>query len=362
MCLLQSSSAMVVAVAVAAMGPGHTGCANTSSRLAELQEARRLTSEIRVEFTRASEASHRAVMAQSEESAAGAAKESQRAMELVGRDIDRLRPVLRSMGDQESLELLDAFTKEFDQYRRLENELLPLASENTNLKGQRLSFGPANRAVDAFRTSLDAAVRANASHEACADQVLASKALAAVLEIQVLQARHVAESEDSAMTVIEKRMSASAASARAALDRLGRAGAPRRTSPFAAAGAALDRFMEINREIVALSRRNSNVRSTALSLGRERTVAATCEDQLHQLQEALARDQFTAKVTDADESFLSDYLRRRTSRERLAHGPVTFAGCVLQPISLTNGMSDIGTEPPEFLSSYADDVSSHRVG
>jgi hypothetical protein len=43
------------------------------------------------------------------------------------------------------------------------------------------------------------------------------------------------------------------------------------------AAAALDRFTAINTEIVTLSRRNSNVRSLALSLGRKRTVTALCD-------------------------------------------------------------------------------------
>ena len=52
--------------------------------------------------------------------------------------------------------------------------------------------------------------------------------------------------------------------------------------------------MAVNDEIVALSRRNSNVRSLALSLGRKRMVTAECEDELRALEEALAKHEFTA--------------------------------------------------------------------
>ena len=51
------------------------------------------------------------------------------------------------------------FKARFDEYRRLDDEILPLAVENTNVKAQRLSFGPAREAADDFRTSVDAAVR-----------------------------------------------------------------------------------------------------------------------------------------------------------------------------------------------------------
>jgi hypothetical protein len=56
----------------------------------------------------------------------------------------------------------------------------------------------------------------------------------------------------------------------------------------------LERFKANNTEIVALSRRNSNVRSLALSLGRKRTITAQCDDQLRALEDALAKHEFRA--------------------------------------------------------------------
>jgi len=48
-------------------------------------------------------------------------------------------------------------------------------------------------------------------------------------------------------------------------------------------------FMGFHAEILKLSRHNSNVRSLALSLGRKRTLAATCEERLRALQQLLAK-------------------------------------------------------------------------
>ena len=62
---------------------------------------------------------------------------------------------------------------------------------------------------------------------------------------------------------------------------------------LAQAAAALDRCWALNLEIAALSRRNSNVRSLALSLGQKRTVTATCEEALHAIQVALAERGFS---------------------------------------------------------------------
>ena len=51
---------------------------------------------------------------------------------------------------------------------------------------------------------------------------------------------------------------------------------------------------ELNAQLIALSRRNTNVRSLALSLGQKRMLTATCEDSLRALQDALGKRGFSA--------------------------------------------------------------------
>ena len=89
-------------------------------------------------------------------------------------------------------------------------------------------------------------------------------------------------------------MTAAAAVAGKALDELRVAVPPAALPELDAARAALARFMAIHGEIITLSRRNSNVRSLALSLGRKRTVTAACEEQLRALETALAQHALTA--------------------------------------------------------------------
>ena len=96
------------------------------------------------------------------------------------------------------------------------------------------------------------------------------------------------------MTQLEGQMTASAVLARKALDELRSTLSSEAASQLGAATAALDRFMSIHKEIITLSRRNSEVRSLALSLGRKRTVTAECEAHLQALAEALAKHEFTA--------------------------------------------------------------------
>ena len=141
---------------------------------------------------------------------------------------------------------------------------LPLTAENTNLKAQRLSFGGGGGAADAFRSALDAAVRS--AKDSRRARELAAAALIGALEILALQAPHIAEPRDDVMTRFEEQMKTSVASARKALAGLQGTSAP---VDAANATAALDRFIAINDQIVALSRRNTNVRSLALTLGRK---------------------------------------------------------------------------------------------
>ena len=91
------------------------------------------------------------------------------------------------------------------------------------------------------------------------------------------------------MTRMETEMATSEIEARRSLDAL-RAVAPPASKPHLdAAPAALARFMDLNAQIIALSRRNTNVRSLALSLDQKRAITGRCEERLHALQIALGR-------------------------------------------------------------------------
>ena len=178
--------------------------------------------------------------------------------------------------------------------RRLDDEILSLAVENTNVKAQRLSFGPAREAADAFQAALERALETNGVPDRWQREALAGRALRAVLQIQVLQAPHIAEADLGAMTRMEAQMAGLEAEASQAVQQLKAALPPSATRQLADAIAALDRLNRINKDLVALSRRNTNVNSLALSLGRKRVVSAECADQLRALQQELAKHRFTA--------------------------------------------------------------------
>lgn len=279
------SRAHVATLALASLIAAASACASLPATLTQLIEARRLASELHVEFTKATEASNRAVMADTDEASTAAAGEARGSRQLVEKDVEALRSILQALGYSEDLRMLEGFIGRFDEYRRVDDEILPLAVENTNLKAQRLSFGAGQEAASAFSAAVEEAARAAKGKGACCAQAAAASARAALLEIQVLQAPHIAESDDAAMTRLETQMELSTRKARAALTEL--------KAP-AAAAAALERFVALNTQIIGLSRRNSNVRSLALSLGRKRMVTAACEDDLQALKQALDKHGFSA--------------------------------------------------------------------
>jgi hypothetical protein len=261
--------------------------------LTQLAEARRLAADMRVKFANASSASDRAVMADTDEASIAFAREAEQTLEAVEANARALAPRLESLGYGNEARFLDQFRARFAEYRKLERDILQLAVENTNLKAQRLSFGPVREAADAFHAALETISRAAPAKDRCRTQLLAAEALLAVRQIQVLQAPHIAEPNDAAMDRLEKDMAGLEASAHDALTKLGELIVPATQPARANATAALARFEGLARQIVTLSRRNSNVRSLSLSLGQKPALTAACNASLTALGEALEKQGWT---------------------------------------------------------------------
>ncbi len=233
-------------------------------------------------------------MADTDETSVAFAREAEVTTQAVQTSVDALGPILWDLDFANETHLLEEFGIRFSKYRALDRSILELAVENTNLKAQRLSFGAALKASDAFRDSLQGFTALVPKKDTWHVKALVATAVAAVREIQVLQAPHIAEADEAAMTRMEEQMVTAETTARSALKVLAGLGPPASRRQLVAATTAFDQFMRLNTEIIGWSRRNSNVRSLALSLGEKRTLTAACEDSLHALQDALAKRGFTA--------------------------------------------------------------------
>lgn len=261
--------------------------------LARVSEARQITTDLLVQFSKTADAANRAVMADTDEASVAFAKEAEQATASIQKDIDELNPLLQALGYSNEAGLLKGFIERFAEYRALDRRILDLAVENTNLKAQRLAFGPAQEAANAFRDALKAIPPSAPGKDAWHIEALTARAVTTVREIQVLQAPHIADADEAVMTRMEKAMATSEMEARRSLEMLRPLATPASQPQLDAATAALTRFMELNAQIIALSRRNTNVRSLALSLDQKRSITVECEARLRALQDALAKRGYT---------------------------------------------------------------------
>ena len=124
------------------------------------------------------------------------------------------------------------------------------------------------------------------SQDTSLSRLMEARRLSAQLRVQ-------SHAADAVMARMETEMAASEAAARTALTTLASLVDPPSRARLATATAALDRFMAVNAEIVAQSRRNTNVRSLALSLTQERLVTAACDESLRALDDALGKRGFS---------------------------------------------------------------------
>jgi hypothetical protein len=285
---------VVPAVVALALSLAVPGCRNAPDpAFTQLAEARRLADDLRVQLAKTSNASDRAVMADTDEESVAFAREAEKAVGAIESESATLSTRLQSLGYAPEQRALQDFIERFGTYRKLDHDVLELAVQNTNLKAQRLSFGPVRETADGFRDALRAAAQLAPAKDRCRVDGLVARAELAVREIQILQAPHIAESDESAMTKIEKEMTERLGIARDAIKGLGAGASAPMARQLDAASAALGRFDKLSAELVALSRRNSNVRSLALALRRAPELVAACDGSLSILQEALAKEGFS---------------------------------------------------------------------
>ena len=219
---------------------------------------------------------------------------AEKALQIIDTDVEKLVPLLHSLSLSKEIQVLEDFGKHFAQYRELDRTILTLAVENTNLKAQDLAFGPAREAADNFRNSFGPVAQRVPPKDRCRIEGLIAKSMLAVREIQILYGPHIAEPNDAAMTNMEQEMAHLDANARSAIASL-TAMVPRDVRPaLSIALSALDRFKDLSRQIVALSRRNTNVRSLKLSLQTKPPLSAACNESLRALQDLLTKEDIKA--------------------------------------------------------------------
>jgi hypothetical protein len=120
--------------------------------------------------------------------------------------------------------------------------------------------------------------------------LLAAGAQSAALRIQSLLPPHISEENDQKMDQLETSMSKEDFEVHKALAGLSAALGPNGGSDSKTADSAYARFNKIKKEILLLSRQNTNVRSLAISLNQKRNAALLCQNALAALEKAVREE------------------------------------------------------------------------
>jgi hypothetical protein len=246
-----------------------------------------LVERMRYSLAAASEAEKSAVLAVTDEDSKAFADQASAATAEVERLRATLGAILAAGAGQKEKELLASFSERFTEYERIDRDLLALAVKNTNIKAFALAFGPADQAAKETAATLS---RFLAKHATAPQKVLllAAGAQAAVLGLETRLAPHIAEQSDQKMDEMEALMARDDRELLAALDGLAAQPNLRADADLATARASYARFNEVRRQILALSRENTNVRSLAMSLDQKRKAMFRCQDALYALQREIA--------------------------------------------------------------------------
>ena len=253
-----------------------------------------IVSRMRINLLKSTGLEKGAVMAITDEQSQALAEQSRRSADAVERDYRELKGLIDSAGIDKEMKLLKEFNDNWTISRAIDKELLSLAVENTNLKAANLSQTAAAQAITNFERILSEAMNIPATEgERAQAAKFAYQAVTAAFMIYRLEAPHINEAEDKKMDELETLMAVNEKKVRNALRSLSRL-TDRLGSVIGKASAVFSIFMDVNKEVVRLSRMNTNVKSLQLSLGRKRNVAAQCEEILNSLQHAIQSRSFKA--------------------------------------------------------------------
>src|SRR5262245_7488403 len=110
-------------IAIIMVAAGGCGSASTLDRLTE---ARRLSAQLLIEFTKTADAANRSVMADTDDDSAAFARESEQAAQEVRLTSDQLGMILSGLGYSDEARLLAEFNSRFSEYQALDRTILEL--------------------------------------------------------------------------------------------------------------------------------------------------------------------------------------------------------------------------------------------
>lgn len=296
---LRTSLVAIIVLLILLIGAYLFGVSRSSrgilSVLKEQDAKEHLVAEMLVNLQASSAAEKSAVMAETDEASQTYATEAQQKAAAVEADRSKLSDLIAGKGPAEEEKLISEFDTAWTAYQELDREILALAVENTNLKAVKLSLGAAADALTRFDAALQQiAAAAGSSPDGAEASKAAFQAVVAAHKIHTLQGPHIAESSDEEMNRLEGDMTALDKQVSSALETLSNQSGSQQQTELAQAQAAYQEFQKVQTQILELSRRNSNVRSLTLSLGKKRLATASCIEALTALQKSIRSEKSPA--------------------------------------------------------------------
>lgn len=247
-----------------------------------------ILSGMRLSLMRAAEAEKSSVLAITDEESVKFADQAR----IAATEVDGARKELASLIGQDNSVEEDALISEFDgcwtEFLKLDQLLLDLAVQNTNIRAANLAFTNGAEAVHLLERSLTRLIDSK-NPEGGNSQVirLAYQALVAGIKIHDLYAPHIEAETDEQMNRIEKDIGANEVVLVNSVDKLARIMGGTELDTVKDAMAAQQELKRVTREIISLSRKNTNIKSIRLSLGKKRLITAQCDEVLGAFQELI---------------------------------------------------------------------------
>jgi hypothetical protein len=252
-----------------------------------------LLSTMRIHLLEAIEAEKNAVLAITDEASEAFAAQARQASDNVEVSREEMGSIIQQHKLPRETELIEKFNACWLQFRQLDDTILNLAIQNTNLKAQQLSSTQVAREIARFEERLNRLMLRN-SNDGHRNEIVtrAYEALTASLKIFALQKTHIEELEDLEMDKLEQNIKSYDESARKALGALRTIDGLGDNEDLKNAEGSYDQFMSLTAEVLKLSRMNSNLTSAAQTMGKQRLISAQCQADLANLQETVQAERF----------------------------------------------------------------------
>jgi hypothetical protein len=251
------------------------GCADEPA-LARQKTKQALIDSMQRDLLVGMEAEKSAVLARTDEESAGFTEAWKRGNAAVETGRSSMKELVAIDARPTEQAALARFDEAWSRLTAVDAQLLALTEANSNLAAARLAE---TRGAEALNELIDALREAASKERDVARVRTIAEAEVAALRIQVLLPAHIASGDEAEMSARESRIETLAAVVDAALT----------SRPEGPAADAWARYRAATREIVALSRRNTHVKASELSLHEKRAAMLEALNALAAL-EAAVRD------------------------------------------------------------------------